>query len=52
MKTIVAVNAGPRSGWNTDQLIRAAAKGAEEAGHEETFAEYLEKARNFGVKLV
>ena len=32
MKKIVAILAGPRSGWNTDQLIKAAAAGAEEAG--------------------
>lgn len=34
MKKIIAVNAGPRNGWNTDQLIRAAAKGAKDAGCE------------------
>ncbi|HHW30126.1 MAG TPA: flavodoxin family protein [Clostridiaceae bacterium] len=32
MKYIVAVNASPRRGWNTGQLIEAAAKGAKEAG--------------------
>jgi len=32
MKYIVAINASPRSGWNTSQLIEAAAKGAQEAG--------------------
>jgi len=31
-KTIVAVNAGPRKGWNTDTLVCEAAKGAESAG--------------------
>lgn len=31
-KTIVAVNAGPRRGWNTDTLVSEAAKGAESAG--------------------
>lgn len=31
-KKIVAVNAGPRKGWNTDTLIKEAARGAEEAG--------------------
>ena len=31
-KTIVAVNAGPRKGWNTDTLITEASKGAEAAG--------------------
>ena len=31
-KTIVAVNAGPRKGWNTDTLIAEASKGAEAAG--------------------
>lgn len=34
MKKIIAINAGPRTGWNTDQLIKAAARGAEEAGAE------------------
>lgn len=28
-KRIIAVNAGPRKGWNTDTLIMEAAKGAE-----------------------
>ena len=31
-KQIIAVNAGPRNGWNTDTLITEAAKGAESAG--------------------
>lgn len=31
-KTIVAVNAGPRKGWNTDTLVCEAARGAESAG--------------------
>lgn len=31
-KNIIAVNAGPRKGWNTDTLITEASKGAEEAG--------------------
>ena len=31
-KRIIAVNAGPRKGWNTDTLITEAAKGAESAG--------------------
>ena len=31
-KKIIAVNAGPRKGWNTDTLITEAAKGAEAAG--------------------
>ncbi len=33
-KKIIAVNAGPRKGWNTDTLIMDAVKGAEEAGAE------------------
>ncbi len=33
-KKIVAVNAGPRKGWNTDTLVSEAAKGAEAAGAE------------------
>ena len=31
-KKIIAVNAGPRKGWNTDTLITQASKGAESAG--------------------
>ena len=31
-KSIIAVNAGPRRGWNTDTLITEAAKGAESLG--------------------
>ena len=31
-KTIVAVNASPRKGWNTDTLVCEAAKGAESVG--------------------
>ena len=33
-KKIIAVNAGPRKGWNTDTLITEAAKGAEASGAE------------------
>lgn len=31
-KKIVVVNAGPRTGWNTETLVTEAAKGAESAG--------------------
>ena len=34
MKQIVAINGSPRSGWNTDILIREAAAGAESEGAE------------------
>lgn len=34
MKKIVAINASPRKNWNTDSLVREAAKGAEENGAE------------------
>ena len=34
MKKIVAINASPRVKWNTAQLVREAAKGAEDAGAE------------------
>ena len=34
MKKIVAINASPRSGWNTDLLVREAAAGAASAGAE------------------
>ena len=33
-KKVIAVNAGPRKGWNTDTLIMEAAAGAESAGAE------------------
>lgn len=39
MKKIIAINAGPRTGWNTDRLIREAARGAENAGAE---VEYID----------
>ena len=32
MKKIVAINASPRKGWNTDMIVMEAAKGAESAG--------------------
>ena len=32
VKHIIAVNAGPRKGWNTDTLISEASRGAESAG--------------------
>jgi len=32
MKRIVAINASPRTGWNTDSLVREAVKGAESEG--------------------
>ena len=31
-KRIIAVNAGPRMGWNTDSLITEVSKGAESVG--------------------
>ena len=34
MKKVVAINASPRKNWNTDSLVREAAKGAEENGAE------------------
>lgn len=57
MKKIVAINAGPRKGWNTDQLINAVAKGAEDNGAEVEYIDLfkLEKYTGciscFGCKL-
>lgn len=34
MKKIIAINAGPRNGRNTDQLVKAAADGAKDSGAE------------------
>lgn len=31
-KMVIAINAGPRKGWNTDKLVLAAGKGAEPPG--------------------
>lgn len=36
MKRIVAINASPRVGWNTDILVREAVRGAESEGAEIT----------------
>ena len=33
MKKVVAVNAGPRKGWNTDALIDEACKGEKNRAH-------------------
>ena len=37
MKKIIAINGSPRSGWNTDILVREAAAGAAAAGAEVEF---------------
>lgn len=42
MKKMIAINAGPRKGWNTDLLLREAAKGAESKGAE---VEYIDLYR-------
>jgi multimeric flavodoxin WrbA len=34
MKKIIAINGSPRSGWNTDLLVREVARGAEQSGAE------------------
>lgn len=57
MKKIVAINASPRTGWNTSTLVREAAKGAETEGAEITVFDLykLEKFTGciscFGCKL-
>ena len=47
-KKIVAVNAGPRKGWNTDTLISEAKK----QRHETVFPTECEKALKMGANLV
>lgn len=42
MSKIIAVNAGPRSGWNTDRLIKEVARGAADAGYD---IEYIDLYR-------
>lgn len=50
---IVAVNAGPRKGWNTDTLITEAIKGAEAAGAEvQRFDLFRMSACEMGERLV
>ena len=46
-KRIVAVNAGPRKGWNTDTLIKEAKK----ERHETVFPEEMKKAYEMGRTL-
>ncbi|MBQ4158695.1 MAG: flavodoxin family protein [Clostridia bacterium] len=46
MKKIIAVNASPRSGWNTDILVREAAEGAKSAGAQIEYID-LYKLQNF-----
>ena len=46
MKKIIAINASPRSEWNTGSLVREAAKGAESAGAEVEVID-LYKLKNF-----
>lgn len=42
MKKVVAINAGPRKGWNTDTLVKAAADGAAAAGAEVEYVDLYE----------
>lgn len=56
-KKNIAVNAGPRIGWNTDTLITEAAKGVEFAGaivekHETVFPQECQKAYDMGAAMV
>jgi multimeric flavodoxin WrbA len=48
MKHIIAINAGPRNGWNTDILIREAAKGAESEGAEVEIIDLYKLDRHTG----
>ena len=45
-KKIVAVNCSPRSGWNTDMLVKEAARGAEDNGCTVTYFD-LYRQENF-----
>ncbi|MBQ3232236.1 MAG: flavodoxin family protein [Clostridia bacterium] len=46
MKKIIAINTSPRTGWNTDILVREAAEGAKSAGAQVEFIN-LYKLQNF-----
>lgn len=48
MKNVVAINAGPRKGWNTDRLIKSAAKGAEDAGFEVEYIDLFQLEKHTG----
>ena len=45
---VVVLNASPRKNWNTAQLLKEAAKGAESAGAEVEFPAELERAFKVG----
>lgn len=57
MKKIIVINAGPRKDWNTDRLIKEAARGAESSGAQTEYIDLfqLEKYTGciscFGCKL-
>ena len=46
MKKIIAINTSPRTGWNTDILVREAAEGAKSADAQVEFIN-LYKLQNF-----
>lgn len=48
MKKIIAINGGPRKGWNTDSLVEAAAKGAQSAGAETEYIDLFALEKNAG----
>ena len=50
MKKIVAINASPRKDWNTDSLVREAAKGAKLNDAEVTIFD-LYKLEKFTVRF-
>ena len=56
MKKIIAINASPRTNWNTALMVREAAKGAEAAGADfvgaEEMAEKIQKENWFDFDVV
>ena len=48
MRKIIAVSAGPGTGWNTDILITETAKGAETAGAEVVRFDFFKLKRHTG----
>lgn len=50
MKKIIAINGSPRSGWNTDMMVREAARGAEEAGAEVEVIDLYKLEKLFGCR--
>lgn len=48
MKKIIAINAGPRKGWNTDRLVKEAARGAADQGAQVEYIDLYKLEKHTG----